>query len=347
MKVFGGHDGGSGCAYYRMDLPLTELGRHDGYEVTYADAGDGNGTRPPQITLSMLEGYDVIVAQRWNTHKGLEVWRKARTPYSRTVYELDDDVFSVTAENWNAYKLYGQPDVRDAITHAAETADLITVSTEPLAEVMRQAAGHDRVAVLPNCIPALALRLPRGQMRSRLRVGWAGGASHGVDIGIAADPVRRFLRRSPGWDLQLNGTDYRPTFKVPKDRAKYVPWTQVNQDPAGYYSGLNYDVGIAPIHPTTFSNSKSGLRALEHGARGIPTIASDVPAYRAVITHGVDGFLVRADHEWLRYMSILASDDELREKMGQAAREMAARHVIEDHWVRWRDAYEGLFRRLS
>lgn len=330
-----------GAHFYRMQLPLEELNRHDGYEVTFADAGDN--FHPPSVTLSMLQGHDVVVAQRWNTHKGLEVWRRASL-FAKTVYELDDDVFAITAENFAAYKLYGQGDIRDAIEHALATADLVTASTEPLAAVLREHAGHDRVAVLPNCIPALALDLPRTQ-RDRPRVGWAGGASHGVDIGVASAPVRRFLRRFPSWDLHLVGSDYRPTFKVPEGRSFFTPWSQVNTDPAGYYSGLDYDIGIAPIYPTTFSDSKSGLRALEHGARGIPTIASDVPAYRAVITHGVDGFLVKRDHEWLHYLSLLASDDALREKMGQAAREMAARHTIERNWQNWARAYDSLFRR--
>ena len=79
------------------------------------------------------------------------------------------------------------------------------------------------------------------------------------------------------------------------------------------------------------------------GARGIPAIASDCEAYRDVIDHGVNGFLVKYDHEWLSYMSELARDDGLRAKMGEAARAMAARHTIEEHWTRWAGAYRGLF----
>lgn len=323
-----------------MTLPLEELGKHDGFEVTFADAGDSDGA-PPRITLADLQGYDVIVAQRWNKHDGLEIWRRARTPQSRLVFELDDNVFAITPENWQAYKLYNRPDIRDAIEHAAETADLITVSTEPLAQVMR--AYNENVVVLGNCVPGWVLDLPRPQ-RDRPRVGWMGGASHGVDIGLVADPVRRFCKRFPRWDLQLNGTDYRPTIKLPRDRAFYGKWIQVNKDPEGFYSSMDYDIGLAPVHPTEFSNSKSGLKAIEQGARGIPTIASDVPAYRGVITHGVNGFLVKRDHEWLSYLSELASDDALRAKMGEAARQMARQHLIEDHWTDWAAAYASLFR---
>lgn len=323
-----------------MELPLGELGRHDGFDVTFADAGDRD--HPPVVTLAMLGGYDVIVAQRWNKHDGLEVWRKARTPFSRLVYELDDDVFSVTPENWNAYRLYGRPEVRDAVAHAAEVADLITVSTEPLAQVMRE--FNPAVAVLGNRVPGWVLDMPRRQ-RDRPRVGWMGAASHGIDIGQVADPVRRFLRRFPGWDVQLNATDYRPTIKAPADRMFFRPWVQVNGNPDKFYDSIDFDIGLCPLWPTTFSRSKSALKAIEYGARGIPVIASDCEAYRPVVEHGVNGFLVRRDHEWLKYMSELAGDDGLRAKMGGAARAMASRHVIEDGWKQWAAAYEGLFRR--
>src|SRR6516162_6676698 len=138
-----------------MKVPLDALARYGGHEVHFADAGDDG--HPVSVTLDDLQGYDVIVAQRWNKHGGLGVWRRARTPFSRLVYELDDDLWSVTPENWNAYELYNKPDIRDAVEHAAETADLVTVSTEPLAQVLRQFSP--RVAVLPNCVPGWATTL--------------------------------------------------------------------------------------------------------------------------------------------------------------------------------------------
>lgn len=159
--------------------------------------------------------------------------------------------------------------------------------------------------------------------------------------------MRRFLKRFPAWTFQSNGTDYRPTIAAPEDRMTYAPWIQVNEDPEGYFTGIDFDIGLCPLAPTTFARSKSGLKAIEYGARGIPTVATDCEAYRAVITHGVNGFLVQRDHEWLKYMSELAGDDELRIKMGLAAREMARGHLIEDHWKDWASAYDRLFLRTQ
>lgn len=314
--------------------------RDHGYDVHYADSSDAH--HPLTVTLADLQGYDVIVAQRWNKHEGLEIWRRARTPTSRLVYELDDNVFGVTPENWKAFHLYNRPEIRDAIEHAAQVADLVTVSTEPLAGVMRE--FNPNVTVLANRIPGWVLDLPRPG-RGRPRVGYVGGASHGVDVGQVADPMRRFLRRFPGWDFQLGGTDYRETFKTPAARTFFKNWVQVNDEPEKFYSSMDFDIGLAPLWPTPFSDSKSAIKVIEYAARGIPSVASDCPAYRDVIEHGVNGFIVKQDHEWLKYMSLLAADNDLRENMGKAAAAMAGQHLIEDGWADWQAAYEGLFRR--
>jgi hypothetical protein len=325
-----------------MELPLKALSEHDGYEVDFAAVGDYSGEKLPVITAERLRGYDVIVAQRWNKHTGLGTWRQARTPFSRLVYDIDDDVFNVTPENWAAYNLYARGDIRDATAHAAEVADLVTVSTEPLAQVMRQ--FNPNVAVLPNHVPAWVLDLPRVFQR-RPRIGWQGGASHGLDIGVIAEPVREFLDKFPGWDLQLNGTDYRPTFEADPSRMFYEKWIQVNTGAETYYRTIDFDIGLAPLVPTAFSHSKSNLKALEYNARGIPVLATDCAPYRDYVQDGVNGFLISGEKEWTDRLSELASDSRLRAKMGEQARECARRYVIEDGWTMWADAYESLFSR--
>jgi glycosyltransferase involved in cell wall biosynthesis len=337
VKILALHDGGSGCMYYRIELPLRQLEQH-GHEITLLSVNDDNRAT---VTSSDLVGYDVIVGQRLNVFKGMEAWRRARGPFSRLVYDTDDDVFSVNQANWAAYHLYSQPEIQDAVTHMTEVSDLVTVTTEHLAGVMREHTGNENTAVLPNCIPAFVPDLAR-QERPRPAVGYQGGASHGEDVGLVAGPVRRFLKRFPGWDLRLCGADYRPTFKA-GDRVKFTDWVAVYDDPPGYYATLDFDIGLVPLAMRPFDYSKSNIKVLEYAARGIPAIATDCAVYRSFIRHGENGFLVKQEHEWLKYMSILASDDQLRLKMGEAARADVRNWTIEGNWQRWERAYFSLF----
>lgn len=333
MKIFAGHDG-SGCAlaWYRVIEPLQELAKH-GHEITLTSPADEGS---PGVTVERAAGNDVIVAQRWNNHVALGSWRRMAAR-SRLVYETDDDVFSVEPVNWSAYSVYSRADVQDAVSFSARVAALVTVSTEPLAKVMRE--HSDNVVVIPNHIPGYAcgLERPRG---ARPRIGWAGGASHGRDLGIIAAPVRRFLDRSPGWDMALMGVDYRPTIR--HDRTSFTPWRHVVDDPEGYYGSIGFDIGLAPLYPSVFSASKSFIKALEYAALGIPVIATDSEPYRDFVLHGVTGFLVKYEHEWLKYMEELAADEGLRESMGAKAREHARAFTIDDGWQLWEQAYSAL-----
>jgi glycosyltransferase involved in cell wall biosynthesis len=336
MKIFAGHDG-SGCAWYRIILPLAEFGKH-GHEVTLADASQHGPVHT--ATIRQAAGHDLVVAQRWDRHEGMGAWRRMAAT-SRLVYEVDDDVWSIEPVNWASYSRYSRDDVRDAVTHGAQVADLVTVTTEPLAEVMREHTGHQNVRVLPNYVPGWVCDLDR-PVRDRPAVGWMGGASHGRDIGVIAQPVRRFLNRHPGWDMHLMGVDYRPTIR--HDRAVFSPWLHVTGDPHGFYGSIDFDIGLAPLYPAAFARSKSHIKALEYAALGIPVIASDSEPYRDFVLHGVTGFLVKRDHEWLGYMSELANDEGLRTAMGAKAREMARGWTIDQGYQLWEKAYEGLLR---
>lgn len=333
MKIFAAHDG-TGCGYYRVLLPLEQMAQN-GHEVQMATHHD------VRVNDYLKGDFDVFIGQRINSYDGLKLWRRTRKPGNRLVYENDDDVFSVGMDNWMAYSTYQRGDVREAVRSYCTVADLVTVTSEYLADTFRE---HNRnVAVLPNFIPGFVLDLPRDEPDGRLRVGWCGGASHMMDIPEASPSVRRFIRRNPGWDLRTAGQDYRATFKVPADRATHAKWIQVNDDRQGFYRQIDFDIGIAPLLDGVFARSKSWIKALEYGARGIPVVASAVGPYNAYIQHGYNGFLVKKEHEWLKYLEVLANDEDLRLEMGRNGKELAAQNTIEGNWQLWEKAYSSLF----
>lgn len=346
MKVLASHDGGSGCAWYRMIVPLEAVDKFsDEVDVTFRCGGKMTmKDPPPMLQVGDIEGHDVVVAQRVNAYEGLGLWRRWNTPWCRTVYENDDDVFNITHDNVQAYDSYKEgSELREAVKRYCDTASLITVSTPYLGDMHREMSPGVQVEVLPNYIPGYVLDLPHDDRQGRKRVGWMGGASHIRDINEAAPAVRRFMLRHPDWDMIVSGTDYRRSFRVDKHRLFYVPWIGVADDPKLFYRLIDYDIGICPLLDTEFARSKSPIKALEYSARGIPVIASDVEPYRNFIHDGVDGFLVKTDHEWLNRLETLANDEVLRIQMGLAAKQNARKYLIEDHWQEWVNAYKMLF----
>lgn len=96
---------------------------------------------------------------------------------------------------------------------------------------------------------------------------------------------------------------------------------------------MPHPVAIEALRRAAFTVAPSllpesfGIVALEAAAAGKPTIAADHGGLRDVVVDGETGFLVEpGDREGLRTaLSRLAGDAELRERMGEAARQHAGR----------------------
>ena len=102
------------------------------------------------------------------------------------------------------------------------------------------------------------------------------------------------------------------------------------------------DVLVAP----SLGGESFGMVLTEAFASGTPVVASDIAGYRDVVTHGVDGLLVRAGDPAAvgEALHALATDPARRERMGAAARRSAERfawpHVAAEVMEAYEDAIE-------
>lgn len=341
IRVHGIHDNAdgkgtpSGCGFYRICLPFDELKRH-GHHMTYA-AGKPN----------VPDGCDVIVGQRFDNPDVLRFWRRLRMK-GRLVYEIDDDIWNVPRANYMAFRTYSWDHSRDAVETAAGIADIVTVTTEPLAERLRK--FNPEVRVVPNVIPGALLDWkhdPPGTVKvagkdaRQVRIGWRGGGSHALDVQVIATPVRNVLRKNPQARLHIIGTDFRPTIGVDAD---FTNWVPVGADLDYYRTLTGIDIGLAPLYGIEFDRSKSAIAAMEYAAFGIPTIASYSEAYRDFIADGKTGYLIRRKSDWAKRIAELVNDHEAREAMGAAAKERVAAWTVESGQATWLKVYKELAR---
>lgn len=320
MKIFGFHDN-SGCAYYRITMPLDALAHYGGHQVQTSFGWTAEAMK-----------YPTIIGQRFGKDDGesLPIWRRLR-PGRRLIYETDDDMFTIDPTNVTS-KAQFTPSLYDAIEFAIGTAHVVTVSTPPLARVMEK--YNPNVVVLPNCIDGKLLTLQRPQ-RERITIGWTGGTSHLKDWGVVAPHLKRFLKKNPDVELHTMGTDFAKVYGVP---ARNTDW---HSNIWHYYPKIDFDIGIAPLDKIPFNRSKSHIKALEYAALGIPVVATDSEPYHDFVVHGETGFLVQHDHEWTRYLNMLVQDEKLRKQMGANAKDRAVEYTIQRRWKDWENAWLG------
>lgn len=344
IKVAGIEDT-TACGYYRIRLPFDYMAMN-GHDARYAADGKSLEDNDFPIIVAQRMGYPGFEFQ-W-----LKMWRD-----HKLVWETDDDLWHVDPTNVRAMRVF-TPELLAAVENCATTAHMITVSTEPLAEVMRQ--FNPNVHVLPNHVDDGLFQVER-KRADQLTIGWAGGDSHYRDLDMIARPVRRFLERNPKVGLHIIGAEYRDVLGVShqphlfindkgqkracdgiKGRTADVRHTGWSKSLMGYYQAIDFDIGLAPLIPSVFNRSKSHIKALEYAALGIPVIASDEPPYRDFVVDGVTGFLVKRDHEWGLRLRDLVNDHAMRESMGAKAREHARQFSIKEGWKLWETAYRTL-----
>lgn len=323
-RIFGWAGDNGACGYYRMRLPLDTLARSSGHTT-------GCATQMPQEDFDTA---DVIIGQRVCATSSTETWQYlAKHGRARLVYEVDDDLFTVDPSSVKAYDSFSRPEIRANIAANASVADVVTVSTEPLAEVMRQ--HNPNVVVAPNRIPRWLLDHQRPQ-RDRVTLGWGGSATHAMDFAEIGPQLVRFLKRNPHVDYHAMGAGYDYLNQIPTEQLLTTRWIPSVPD---YLRAVDFDVALAPLRPHVFNRSKSSIKALEAAALGIPAVASEVGPYATAVQHGETGLLVRRDHEWGQHLRTLSDDPGLRRKLGENAKEWARAQTIEANLDPWLTAW--------
>jgi glycosyltransferase involved in cell wall biosynthesis len=128
-------------------------------------------------------------------------------------------------------------------------------------------------------------------------------------------------------------------FSIPGVDVEAIPW----REPSEVADLQRIDIGLYPLPEDEWVLGKSGLKALQYMALGIPAVATAIGANHRVVLDGVTGFLVRTPEEWKRRILELIDDPSLRRRLGEAAR----RHVEKTYSVRAnRDTYLGILKRV-
>lgn len=326
MKIFGWAADNAGCQFYRIKMPLDSLKVDLGHEASYGQKLIEECLRDESYT---------IIGQRVCNPAPASLWKGFAKRGRKLIYEIDDDLFNVDPSS-SAYAFFNQKGIRQNLRDCASVASRVIVSTEPLAEIMRQ--FNDDVVVCPNAIPAWLLdEDPLRHNNEKITIGWGGSPTHNMDFDIVGGHIRRVIDQNPITEFHAIGTDYAAKMRIPHGRSRFTPWIP---DVPSFFRAIDYHIGIAPLKNHVFNRSKSHIKALECAALGIPIIASDVEPYRNFVVHGVTGFLVRSDHEWGSYLRDLINDSDMRIAMGKEARKFAERHTIESQIEMWERAYE-------
>jgi glycosyltransferase involved in cell wall biosynthesis len=325
--------------YHRIFLPV----KHTSPEV-------------PDITCTVSFNTDSFDYDVFNLY-GLiesataETLGKIKIRGKKLVWHLDDDFMSVPSSN------PFQSTVNQCIGMfyvTRELADMIVVSNRNLI----QAVGVPHKTIYaPNLIdPSLypaGLTTPsrpipgyRNQFGvDKVRILWAGSASHKVDLEQIVEPMREILDKySHCAELIFFGFADDELVKTHLNRGVVCEPMQ----PFGqYFSIMNRirpHIVLAPLIADTFNRSKSNIRVTEGQMLQAAVVASPNEPYNC-LSSGENGIYATTANDWYNAVETLILDEHYREQMGRAGREEALRRwnwLNEDCRSEWRQVFERM-----
>lgn len=293
-----------------------------------------------EIFKSDFYGTDVMVFQRQRTHEALHAIQYAKEHGIKTVYELDDDLFHVTPEVGGACKYFNKPLVQTLIQACLNLVDAVSVATVPLAKEVQKRTDAP-VFVLPNAL-VLDDWLRESPKKDHLTIGWMASNTHDADALLVDLPLAQVLEENPEIRLTLLGSSQAarvPTLSQYSGQITTIGWQKMEELP-DYMS--YFDIGIAPVTRTPFSDAKSGIKALQYWASSTPIVCSQSPCYE-LVHEGIDGFLADSADEWFNCLKELIEQPGLRKKMGDAGQwKLKGAYAMENMADCWLDLFHEL-----
>ncbi|MCA1665455.1 MAG: glycosyltransferase family 4 protein, partial [Myxococcales bacterium] len=138
---------------------------------------------------------------------------------------------------------------------------------------------------------------------------------------------RRFVLRVVGGELDAPD--------LPVDHAEWSLAREVSDF-------QSIDIGLYPLLDDEWSRGKSGFKAVQYMACGVPVVASPVGVTREMIRHDDNGLLAASPDEWVEQLTRLLDDAPLRRRLGDAGRaDAVARWSLSAHAPRFVDAVAG------
>ena len=156
----------------------------------------------------------------------------------------------------------------------------------------------------------------------KLILGWSGSHTTSQFLYLIKDVLLELNKRRPFKLIVMGGSE----FDIEGLDIETKAWSVEAEVP----TLQQFDIGIYPLPlDNDFVLGKSGLKALQYMAVGIPVIATAVGTNYRIIEDGTNGILVKTHEEWITKLELLMDNPALRKSLGLAGR----KNVLENYSI--------------
>ena len=263
--------------------------------------------------LFIYRKFDLVYVFMWGTPFGSSLYERLIRLLSRCViYDIEDNVMMEQSSALNPITrlLRGAGKTKYLI----KTADHVVTSSPFLSDYARELNQKNQSTFISSSIDVMRF-IPKNnyQNKSKLTIGWTGTFSSKEYLDLLM-PVFLKLAKKVEFKLRIIGNFQ---YSFPGIDLEVIQWSKENevQDLQGI------DIGVYPLPINDWVLGKSGLKALQYMAFGLPTVATNVGTTPNIIQHMENGMLVKSEDDWIEALEMLINQPQLRESLGKKARE--------------------------
>lgn len=257
--------------------------------------------------ISSVGNYDAVIVHREILPYGPPIFENYVVKHSRRlILDLDDAIFmKVPHISRLRAVLKGSGRVKALIKRAA----LVLAGSPYLVEALKS-MGAAKVEYLPT---GVVLRQARGASAWETKpqgpycLGWIGTRDTAFYVRKLGDAIRS-LASEFAVECTFIGAQ---KIDLPGVTVHYHDWS-LEQETARLQA---FHLGLYPLANTAWEQAKSGYKALQYMAAGVPVVADAVGVLTKIIRDGYNGILVRSGAEWTPAMRRIITDRTLRQSM--------------------------------
>ncbi len=266
-----------------------------------------------------IKTYDVVFIHMWVTPFGTSFFERTTRFFApRLIFDVEDNVLvgSILPDSVEPNPIKRFLKGPQKAQFLIESADHVITSSPFLNDFCLDINRRRSCTYISSSVDTdrfvPAAKAPDDRL---LTIGWTGTFSSKIYLDLLRDMLQRLARRAPyklkvigNFDYELEGVEL-----------EVVQWTKERE----VEDLQTFDIGVYPLPIDDWVLGKSGLKAIQYMAFGLPIVATEVGTTPLLIAHEVNGLLVRTQDEWLNALERLLRDPALRGRLGQAARESA------------------------
>lgn len=260
--------------------------------------------------LTRIKDYDIIFLQREILPQAYPVFEKAIAFFKKNlIFDFDDAVFLVPPQ---------RDDILYKFRYKNNIPEILKISRHIIAgnNYLKEYAlrFNQNVTVIPTSIDTQRYTIKKytNSKEDKIIIGWIGSHNTIFYLDLLKDV---FIALAKKYKIKLNiiGVNNYKIKGVEITTKKWDLNTEV-QDLRGF------DIGVAPLTKDEWALGKCGCKLLQYMGVGIPSVSSRVGVNKEIVQDGINGFLADAREEWIKKLSLLIEDKNLRRKMGMEGR---------------------------